>query len=45
VVYSGLGCDSIIFDGQVASPLRINLLYDGEQYNVIKNLTVVMEKN
>jgi hypothetical protein len=28
VVYSGLRCDSIMFDGQVATPQRINLLYD-----------------
>ena len=39
VVYSGLRCDSITFDGQVASPEKINLLYDDGHYHVITNLT------
>ena len=39
VVYSGLTCDSIMYEDQVTSHLRINLMYDGEHYNVITNLT------
>ena len=44
VVYSGLRCDSIMFDGQVTTPQRINLLYDGQHYHVITSLTVTMAK-
>jgi len=44
VVYSGLRCDSIMFDGQVATPQRINLLYDDDHYHVITNLTAAMAK-
>lgn len=44
VVYSGLRCDSIMFDGQVATPWRINLLYDGQHYHVITNVTAAMAK-
>jgi phosphoribosylanthranilate isomerase len=28
VLYGGLNCDNIIFEGQVESPKRLNLLYD-----------------
>jgi len=44
VVYSGLRCDNIMFDGQVATPQRINLLYDDQHYLVITNLTAAMAK-
>ena len=44
VVYSGLQCDNIMFDGQVATPQRINLLYDDQHYHVITNLTAAMAK-
>jgi len=43
-VYSGLLCDSTMSDGQVATPQRINLLYDGQHYHVITNLTAAMTK-
>jgi hypothetical protein len=43
VVYSGLRCDSILFDGQIATPHRINL-YDDQHYHVITNLTAAMAK-
>lgn len=43
-MYSGLRCDSIMYDGQVTSQLRINLLYDGEHYHAITNLTGVMAR-
>jgi hypothetical protein len=42
VVYSGLQCESIMFDGQVATAQRINLVYDGQHYHVITNLTAAM---
>ena len=40
VVYAGLNCDEIYFDGQVNSDKRINLVYDdvGHHYHVITNL-------
>jgi len=46
VVYSGLNCDLIIFEGQVTSEKRVNLLYDEDNrlYHVITNLTVAMSK-
>jgi hypothetical protein len=44
MMYSGLRCDSIMFDGQVATPQRINLLYDGQHYHVITNKTAAMAK-
>jgi len=44
VVYSGLRCDNIMFDGQVATSQRMNLLYDGEHYHVITKLTAAMAK-
>jgi hypothetical protein len=44
VVYSGLQCDSIMFDGQVNASTRINLLYDdvNRHYHVLTNLTGTM---
>ena len=44
VVYSGLRCDNIMFDGQVAKPQRINLLYDWAHYHVITNRMTAMAK-
>jgi hypothetical protein len=44
VVYSGLRCNVIMFDGQVATPQSINLLYNGVHYHVIVNLTAAMAK-
>jgi hypothetical protein len=44
MVYSGLRCVNIMFDGQVATPQRINLLYDDRHYHVITNLTAAMAK-
>ena len=44
MVHSGLRCDSIMFDGQVATPQRRNLLYDGQHYHVITNLTGAGDK-
>jgi len=44
VVYSGQRCDNIMFDGQVATPQRINLLYDDHHYHVITNLTAAIAK-
>jgi hypothetical protein len=35
VVYTGLRSDSIIYEGQVASPKRINLLFDEEKNNMM----------
>lgn len=43
MVYSILQCVNI-FDGQVALPERINLLYDDGHYNVIRDLTAAMTK-
>jgi hypothetical protein len=44
VVYSGLECDSIMFDGQVNAGTRINVPYNdvNRHYNVITNLTGAM---
>jgi len=41
VVYHGLNCDNIIFEGQVDSTKRLNILYDDVErhYRVITNLT------
>ena len=46
VVYQCLGCDDIIFEGQVDSSKRLNLLYDDVErhYHVIANLTGAMVK-
>jgi hypothetical protein len=44
VVYERLNCDSIMFEGQVESSTRINLLYDdvSRHYHVIANPTGAM---
>jgi len=44
VVFGKLNCDDIVFDGQVESEKRINLVYDSlsKHYRVINNLTVAM---
>jgi len=46
VVYSGFNCEDIIFEGQVTSEKRVNLLYDdvNRHYHVITNLTGAMSK-
>jgi len=46
VVYDCLQCDSILFERQVESPERINLLYDDiyRHYQVITNFTGAMAK-
>jgi hypothetical protein len=46
VVYGGLTCDNIMFEGRVESPTRINLLYDEvtRHYHVIGSLTGDMAK-
>ena len=44
VVYQGLNCDNIMFEEQVDSAKRLNILYDDieETYHVITNLTRAM---
>ena len=44
VVFSGLNCEDIMFDGQVQTEKRINLLYDevARHYRVIVNITGAM---
>jgi hypothetical protein len=46
VVFAGLNCDEIYFDGQVNSEKRLNLLYDDvdHHYHVITNVTGVMTR-
>jgi len=46
VVYHGLSCDDIMFQGRVDSSKRLNLLYDDVErhYQVIVNLTAAMAK-
>jgi len=46
VAYHGLSCDDIMFEGQIDSSKRLNLLYDDVEchYHVIVNLTAVMAK-
>jgi len=46
VVYQGLGCEDIIFEGQVDSSKHLNRLYDDVErhYHVITNLTWAMAK-
>jgi hypothetical protein len=46
VVYTGLKCDSIMYEGQVETSDRINLLYDDttRHYHVIGSLTGAMAK-
>jgi len=45
-VYQGLGCDDIMFEGQVDASKRINLLYDDVEryFHVIINVTGAMAK-
>ena len=44
VVYHGLSCDDIMFQGRVDTSERLNLLYDDVErhYHVIVNLTAAM---
>ena len=46
VVYHELNCDNIIFEGQVDSTKRLNILYDDveHQYHVIANLTAAIAR-
>ena len=46
VVYDGLHCDNIIFQGQTGSSKRINLLFDDvtRHYHVITNVIGAMAK-
>ena len=46
VVYRGLSCQDIMFEGQVDSPKRLNILYDyvERHYHVIAKLTGAMVK-
>jgi len=46
IVFSGLNCDYITFDGQVQTEKRINLLYDdvARHYHVIVNIKGAMAK-
>jgi hypothetical protein len=46
VVYSGLNCESIMFDGRVEASTGINLLYDDvtRHYHAINNLTRALAK-
>jgi len=46
VVYQGLSCEDVMFEGQVGSVKRINLLYDDVErhYHVITNLTAAMAR-
>ena len=46
VVFQGLGCDDIIYEGQVDSSKHLNPLYDDVErhYHVITNLTGAMAK-
>jgi len=46
VIYHGLSCDIIMFEGQVDSAKRLNILYDDVErhYHVIANLTGAMAR-
>jgi hypothetical protein len=46
VVYEGMNCDQILFDGQNEEPKCLNLLFDDvtRHYHVINNLTCAMAK-
>jgi hypothetical protein len=46
VVYGGLDCEDIIFEGKVTSAKRVNLLYDDftRHFHVIPNLIGAMTK-
>ena len=43
-MYHGLSCDNIMFEGQVDSAKRLNIMYDEVErhYHVIINLTGAM---
>ena len=45
-MYQGLGCDDILYEGQVDSSKHLNLLYDDVErhYHVVTNLTGAMAK-
>jgi len=45
VVYHGLSYEDIMFEGQVDSSKRINLLYDVERHHVITKHTAAMARN
>jgi len=46
VVFGGLNCEDIYFDGQGESEKRINLVYDDvkRHYHVINNITGAMAR-
>jgi len=46
VVFRGLNCEDIMFDGQVVSEKRINLLYDNVEhhFHVINNVTGALSR-
>jgi hypothetical protein len=46
VVYTGLNCDSIMYEGRVDAPKRINLLYDADEkyFHIITRLTGALVK-
>jgi hypothetical protein len=46
VVYEGLTCDQIIFDGNNQTTKRLNLLFDQvtKHYHVITSITVAVAK-
>ena len=45
-MYGGLHCEDIIFEGQVTSEQRVNLVYDDvtRHFHVIANLTGALVK-
>jgi hypothetical protein len=46
VVYGGVNCEDIVFDGRVESEKRLNLLFDDVtcHYHVITNVTAAMSR-
>jgi hypothetical protein len=46
VVFGGLNCKDLVFDGQVESEKRINLLYDDvtHHYHVINSVTGALSR-
>jgi hypothetical protein len=44
VVYVGLNYNNIMFEGQVETSERLNLLYEVTHYHVIGNLTAAIAK-
>ena len=46
VVYEGFSCENIMFEGQVESSKRLNILYDdvNRHYHVITSLTLGMAR-